>query len=74
MIQGGQIMVTSGWRYVSSFQDVIGVIPADKMPDPETLLWDEDGAEANAVEVKTADAFTDNVRERVTYKPPMNGA
>jgi co-chaperonin GroES (HSP10) len=40
MVQGGQIMVTSGWRYVSSFQDVIGVIPANKMPAPETLLWD----------------------------------
>lgn len=40
MIQGGQVMVTSGWRYVSSFQDVIGIIPADKMPDPATLLWD----------------------------------
>jgi hypothetical protein len=24
-----------------AFQDVIGIIPADKMPDPETLLWDE---------------------------------
>lgn len=40
MVQGGQIMVTSGWRYVSSFQDVIGVIPANKMPAPEALLWD----------------------------------
>jgi co-chaperonin GroES (HSP10) len=40
MVQGGQIMVTSGWRYVSSFQDVIGVIPASKMPAPEALLWD----------------------------------
>lgn len=40
MVQGGQIMVTSGWRYVSSFQDVIGVIPSDKMPPPDTLQWD----------------------------------
>lgn len=40
MVQGGQIMVTSGWRYVSSFQDVIGIIPANKMPAPEALLWD----------------------------------
>lgn len=46
MIQGGQVMVTSGWRYVSSFSDVIGIIPADKMPDPSKLLWDivEDAA------------------------------
>ena len=40
MVQGGQIMVTSGWRYVSSFQDVIGIIPSDMMPAPETLLWE----------------------------------
>lgn len=40
MVQGGQLMVTSGWRYVSSFQDIIGIIPADKMPDPKTLIWD----------------------------------
>lgn len=40
MIQGGQMMVTSGWRYVSSFSDVIGIIPRDKMPDPSTLEWD----------------------------------
>lgn len=43
MVQGGQIMVTSGWRYVSSFQDVIGIIPADKMPAPEALVWEHDG-------------------------------
>ena len=40
MVQGGQLMATKGWRYVSSFQDVIGIIPADKMPNPETLEWD----------------------------------
>ena len=40
MVQGGQIQVTGGWRYVSSFGDVIGVIPAEHMPDPATLEWD----------------------------------
>lgn len=40
MMQGGTIIVTSGWRYVSSFQDIIGIVPSDKMPDPKTLLWD----------------------------------
>lgn len=45
-IQGGQLKVNTGWRYVSSFADVIGIIPADKMPKPETLLWSEDEAEA----------------------------
>lgn len=44
MIQGGQIMVTSGWRYVSSFNDVIGIIPASKMPAPEMLIWEHDDA------------------------------
>lgn len=40
-VHGGKLQVTSGWRYVSSFQDVIAVLPADSMPDPATLLWDE---------------------------------
>lgn len=39
MIQGGQVMLTSGWRYMSSFNDVIGIIPAAHMPDPATLDW-----------------------------------
>lgn len=41
MLQGGKLQVNSGWRYVSSFQDVIAIIPADKMPDPETLVWED---------------------------------
>ena len=28
MIQGGKLVATSGWRYMSSFNDVIGIIPA----------------------------------------------
>ena len=48
LLQGGKLQVNSGWRYVSSFQDVLAVIPADKMPAPETLLW-EDEAEAPKV-------------------------
>lgn len=42
LLQGGKLQLTAGWRYVSSFQDVLAVVPADKMPDPATLLWDED--------------------------------
>jgi hypothetical protein len=30
MIQGGQLMATNGWRYVSSFNDVIGIISAER--------------------------------------------
>lgn len=41
MLQGGKIQSTAGWRYVSSFQDVLAVLPADKMPDPDTLIWDD---------------------------------
>ena len=41
MIQAGQLMITSGWRYMSTFQDVIGILPTDKMPDPATLIWEE---------------------------------
>lgn len=40
MVQGGTIMVTSGYRYISSFQDVIAILPAEDMPDPKTLEWE----------------------------------
>lgn len=53
-LQGGKLALNTGWRYVSSFQDVIGLIPADKMPDPATLLWSEE--EAEALMRKTAEA------------------
>jgi len=73
MVQGGQLIPT-GWRYVSSFQDVIGIIPADKMPAAETLQWDADesqqGVEGAAVELANKSPIApvpDNVRERVTY-------
>jgi hypothetical protein len=48
LLQGGKIAVNSGWRYVSSFADILAVIPADKMPDPSTLLWTEEEADAQA--------------------------
>jgi co-chaperonin GroES (HSP10) len=67
MVQGGQIMVTSGWRYVSSFNDVIGIIPADKMPAPETLVWENDEGDADVPVAKPLPAET-GVRERVVYK------
>lgn len=67
MIQGGQIMVTSGWRYVSSFNDVIGIIPRDKMPDPSTLLWDAVNANAPAAQP----GFDFNAKKEVN--PYLNG-
>jgi co-chaperonin GroES (HSP10) len=72
MIQGGKIQVTSGYRYVSSYSDILAVLPADKMPDPETLIWTEE--DAQAVEAAAATKSTilapaaDNVRERTVYK------
>lgn len=74
MIQGGKLMANTGWRYISSFQDVIGIIPADKMPDPATLEWEHPDTETGAsVQYEGAappkqDAFAEGVRERVVYK------
>jgi co-chaperonin GroES (HSP10) len=45
LMQGGKLMVNSGWRYVSSFSDVIGLIPSEHMPDPSALLWNEDASQ-----------------------------
>lgn len=69
ILQGGKIQAAGGWRYVSSFQDVLAVIPADKMPDPATLLWNEDesqqGVEGAAVDVlrKATEFNFDNRKE-----------
>jgi co-chaperonin GroES (HSP10) len=41
LIQGGKLETLGGYRYVSSFNDVIAVVPADKMPDPDQLLWSD---------------------------------
>lgn len=62
---GGKVSGAGSWRYLSSFQDVIGLVPAGNMPDPATLLWDED--EAEKAKPKAA-PIVDNVRERVTVK------
>lgn len=75
MIQGGKMQVTSGWRYVSSFNDVIAVLPSDSMPDPSTLLWDEDesqqaheGAAKPMPGKEPVAEIPHNVRERTVYK------
>ena len=63
---GGKISI-SNWRYLSSFQDVIGLVPADKMPDPATLLWNEVEVEAASVvsASKIPASFGGEPRERV---------
>ena len=68
MVQGGSVMVTSGYRYVSSFNDVIGVIPSDKMPDPATLVWDEENVHDKPATIAQPLAPDVGVRERVVYK------
>lgn len=40
MLQGGLLKVEAGWRYISSFNDAIGIIPVAHMPAAETLEWD----------------------------------
>lgn len=42
MFQASKGIVTEGgWRYLSSYNDVVGIISAEDMPDPATLTWDE---------------------------------
>lgn len=72
MIQGGKLEANSGWRYVSSFQDVLAIVPADKMPKPETLLWEDNNEAASYVYKPPAEPEKQldpniGVRERVVY-------
>lgn len=67
MLQGGKLTATSGWRYMSSFQDVIGIIPADKMPDPSTLEWG-DNSEPEDDPTQPDFKFDEAVREKIVYK------
>lgn len=63
-VQGGKVQ-SGGFRYVSSFSDVIGIIPADKMPDPKTLLWEFEDLEKAAIPApKLAANFGGESRER----------
>ena len=60
---GGKVAGAGNWRYLSSFQDVIGLVPADKMPDPATLLWDNDKEPASPPKPK--ENFGGEPRERI---------
>lgn len=69
MMQGGKLMANTGWRYVSSFQDVIGIIPSEHMPASETLEWEyAEQTAATPEAVKSDFAFEEAVREKVVYK------
>lgn len=65
---GGKVVGNGNWRYLSSFQDVIGIAPSDKMPDPATLLWDEESAAKKLAPVP--EELKVQPRERTTYARP----
>ena len=77
----GILNAIGGWRYLSSYQDVIKVIPADKMPAEDTLEWTDKSWRDTVAEMlgnkspAAAPAPVDEtagLRERITY-PPRNG-
>jgi len=74
MFQAGRgiLNAVGGWRYLSTFQDVIKVIPAEDMPNPATLEWTDQGVDpalTGAAQPEPAAAtFEESVRERVVYK------
>lgn len=65
MVQGGQLMATTGFRYVSSFNDVIGIIPSDKMPAPEALEWGDEAEKSPTPAVQPGFDF-DSRKEAVS--------
>ena len=79
MFQAGRgiLNAVGGWRYLSTFQDVIKVIPAADMPDPATLEWVDNGVidelrkGAQAGQENNIAASVDpnaGLRERTVYK------
>lgn len=64
---GKGIVVSGGWRYLSSFNDVVGIIDASDMPDLATLEWEEGDDEKLGV-VPPNVPLEPNVRERTIYK------
>lgn len=69
MLQGGKLYESGGWRYVSSFNDVIGIIPASEMPDPSTLAWEADDVHAAPVPAVVQPLAPETgIRERTVYK------
>lgn len=69
----GVAQPVGGYRYLSSFNDVIKVIPAADGPDPAKLVWVDDGDDIgdaldhNKEPTAVADPYAGTVRERVTY-------
>jgi hypothetical protein len=64
----GILAAVGGWRYLSSFNDVIKIIPADKMPDPATLEWTDEGVVDDISKQGSLPLEPEiGVRERVIY-------
>jgi hypothetical protein len=61
------IVVSGGWRYITTFNDVIGIIAAIDMPDPATLEWEEGDDEKLGV-IEPALPADIGVRERHIYR------
>lgn len=82
MVQGGQLMASFGYRYMSTFNDVLGVVAPHFMPDVKKLTWDDANPAEAQEELKFPVAagpepvaeLPVGVRERVTYKPDMEKA
>jgi len=63
------IVVSGGWRYITTFNDVIGIIAASDMPDPATLEWEEgDDEKLGMVQGALNLGPETGVRERTVYK------
>jgi hypothetical protein len=67
----GILNTIGGWRYISSFNDVIKIIPAADMPDPATLEWTDEGiVDGDLHNMRQPDLPLEpdiGVRERVVY-------
>ena len=78
MVTGGKLVASFGFRYMSSFNDVMGVIAPEFMPSVESLLWDDKDTQqaemnfptASGGDVKPLDEeLPAGVRERTVYSP-----
>jgi hypothetical protein len=73
------VVVSGGWRYLSSFNDVIGWCKPEYMPDPATMCWEDTGDFEVSQEQNSSPIITDNtilpegVRERTVYGAQGNG-
>ena len=71
MFQAGKgiLNAVGGWRYLSTFNYVIKIIPATDMPDPDTLEWTDEGVIDGPIPGKEPELPLDiGVRERQVYR------